>query len=158
MVLYKYLSLYGLSVSLSKNIFIFKCGCLSGSNNLNLHLKISFFLKSTACKNFEIFCPSVLTTAALYVTLRPVIFFSRCNSEKLIRILPFHKFTRVRNETSIKNAPLKTKFKNLLIWAVLLTWVFLMKEWKWSSFPKSKTVTKSNFYTKGEVSILSSSR
>ena len=29
-----------------------------------------------------------------------------------------------------------------------------MKEWKWSSFPKSKTVTKSNFYTKGEVGLL----
>ena len=45
MVLIKYFSLFGLSVSLSKNIFIFKCGCLSGSNNLNLHLEIAFFLK-----------------------------------------------------------------------------------------------------------------
>ena len=49
MVLTKYFSLFGLSVSLSKNIFIFKCGCLSGSNNHNLHLEIAFFLKSRAC-------------------------------------------------------------------------------------------------------------
>ena len=46
MVLTKYFSLFGLSVSLSKNIFIFNCGCLSGSNNLNLHLEIAFFLKN----------------------------------------------------------------------------------------------------------------
>ena len=44
MVFTKYFSLFGLSVSLSKNIFIFKCGCLSGSNNINLHLEIAFFL------------------------------------------------------------------------------------------------------------------
>ena len=38
----KYFSLFRLSVFLSKNIFIFKCGCLSGSNNLNLHLEVHF--------------------------------------------------------------------------------------------------------------------
>ena len=43
MVLTKYFSLFGLSVSLSKNILIFKCGCLSVSNNRNLHLEIAFF-------------------------------------------------------------------------------------------------------------------
>ena len=78
-------SLFGLSISLLKNIFIFKCGCLSGSNNLNSHLEIAFFLKSRACKNFNIFCPSVLTIVALYVTLKLVKFFqcfSQCNSEK----------------------------------------------------------------------------
>ena len=90
MVLTKCFSLFGLSISLSKNIFIFKCGCLSGSNNLNLHLEITFFKKSIACRNFKIFCPSVLTFVALYVTLKQVnIFqsFSQCNSEKLIRTL-----------------------------------------------------------------------
>ena len=69
MVLTKYFSLFGLSISLSKNIFIFKCGCLSGSNNLNLHLEVQFLKKCRACKNFKIFCPSVLTIVALYVTL-----------------------------------------------------------------------------------------
>ena len=39
----KYFLLFGLSIFLTKNIFIFNCGCLSGSNNLNLHLKIVFF-------------------------------------------------------------------------------------------------------------------
>ena len=47
MLLAKYFTIFGLSVSRSKNIFIFKCGCLSGSNNLNLHLEIAFLTKST---------------------------------------------------------------------------------------------------------------
>ena len=46
MVLTKYFSLFGLSISLSKNIFILKCGYLSSSNNLNLHLEIATFLKN----------------------------------------------------------------------------------------------------------------
>ena len=45
MVLTKYFELFGISVSLSKSILIFKCDCLSGSNKLNLHLEIAFFLK-----------------------------------------------------------------------------------------------------------------
>ena len=43
MVLTKCILLFGLSVSLSKNICIFKCECSSGANNLNLHLEIVFF-------------------------------------------------------------------------------------------------------------------
>ena len=50
------------------------CGCSSGSNNLNLHLKIEFFKKSRAHKIFKIFCPSSLTTVALYMTLEQVFF------------------------------------------------------------------------------------
>ena len=46
MVLTKYFELFGISVSLSKSILIFKCDCLSGSNNLNLQLEIAFFLKN----------------------------------------------------------------------------------------------------------------
>ena len=65
MVLTKSFSLFGLSISLSKNIFIFNCGCLNGSNNLNLQLGIAFLKKSRACKNSKIFCPSVLTFVAL---------------------------------------------------------------------------------------------
>ena len=42
MVLTKYFSLHGLSISLSKNIFNTKCGCLGGSNNLNLHKEIAY--------------------------------------------------------------------------------------------------------------------
>ena len=53
MVLTKYFSLFGLSVSLSKNIFIFKFGCLSGSNNFNLHLEIAFVLKIYSMQNFQ---------------------------------------------------------------------------------------------------------
>ena len=91
MDLSKYFSIFGLGVSLSKNIFIFKCGCLSGSNNLNLHLEIAFSEKSRTWKNFKIFCASVLTIV-LYVTLKQVFSshsFSRCNSETLIRTLKF---------------------------------------------------------------------
>ena len=43
MVLTKYFELFGISVPLSKSILIFKCDCLSGSNNLNLQLEIAFF-------------------------------------------------------------------------------------------------------------------
>ena len=74
MVLTKYFSLFGLSLSISKSIFIFKCDCLSGSN-LNLHSEIAFFKKCRACKNIKIFCPSFLTIVALYVTLKEVNFF-----------------------------------------------------------------------------------
>ena len=55
--------------------FIFKCGCLSGLNNLNLHLEIQFLKKSRARKNFKIFCPTVQIIVALYVTLKQVKFF-----------------------------------------------------------------------------------
>ena len=55
--------------------FIFKCGCLGGSNNLNLHLEMTFLKKSRAWKNFKIFWPSVLTIVALHVTLKQVYFF-----------------------------------------------------------------------------------
>ena len=83
MVLTKYFSLFGLSISLWKKFFIFKCGCLSGSSNLNLHLEIALLKTSRACKNFKIFCPSVLTIVALYcdtlvltiVALKQVHFF-----------------------------------------------------------------------------------
>ena len=56
MVLTEYFSLFGLSISVLKNIFIFKCCSLSGSNNFNLHLEIVVIKKSRACKNFKI-CP-----------------------------------------------------------------------------------------------------
>ena len=48
MILTKYFSLFGLSISPSKNIFIFKCGSLNDSNNLNLYLQITFL------KNLEL--------------------------------------------------------------------------------------------------------
>ena len=38
-------------------------------------MEIALFLKSRACKNFKILCPSVLTNVALYVTLKQVNFF-----------------------------------------------------------------------------------
>ena len=79
--------MFRLRVSLSKNIFIFKCGCLSGSNNLNLHLEIAFLNKSRACKNFKILCPSVLTIVALYLTLKQVIFFHRTFHDAALKIL-----------------------------------------------------------------------
>ena len=66
MVLPMYFSLFGLGVSSSKMFFIFECGCSSGSNNLN------FFFKSRACKHLKIFCPSVLTFVALYMTRKQV--------------------------------------------------------------------------------------
>ena len=50
MVLTKYFELFGISVSLSKSILIFKCDFLSGSNKLNLNLEIAFFFKK---KNLE---------------------------------------------------------------------------------------------------------
>ena len=77
MVLSKYFSLFRLSSFLSKNILIFKCGCQSGS--ASLHLEIAFFKISRADKNFKIFCPSVLTIVALFVTLKHVkqIFFTQ---------------------------------------------------------------------------------
>ena len=77
MVLTNYFSLFGLSVSLSKKNFSLKFSCLSGSNNLNLHLEIAFLKKSRACKNFKIFCVSVRTIVALYVTLKQVNLFQR---------------------------------------------------------------------------------
>ena len=80
MVLTKYFELFGISVSLSKSILIFKCDCLSGSNKLNLHLEIAFFKKkkkSRACKNVKIFCPSVLTIATLRGTKASKNFFNR---------------------------------------------------------------------------------
>ena len=86
MVLTKYFSLFGLSVSLSKNIFIFKCGCLSGSNNLNLHLEIAFFFKSRACKNFKTVCPTVLIVVALYVILKQVFFFTEFFTMQLWKV------------------------------------------------------------------------
>ena len=72
MVLTKCFSLFGLSISLSKNIFIFKW-------------------------NFKIVFPTVLTIVALYVTLKQVTFsqsFSRCNSENLIRTLTSKNFLK----------------------------------------------------------------
>ena len=54
---------------------IFKCGCLSGWNSLNLHLEISFLKKSRACESFQIFCPSVQIIVALQMTLKQVNFF-----------------------------------------------------------------------------------
>ena len=65
-------------------------------------MEIAFLKKYRACKNFKIFCPSVLTIVALYATLKQVIFsqsFSWCTSEKLIRTL--HKIQRER-ETNHK--------------------------------------------------------
>ena len=50
MVATKYFELFGIGVSLSKSILIFKCDSLSGSNKLNLHLEVAFFLKK---KNLE---------------------------------------------------------------------------------------------------------
>ena len=50
MVLTKYFELFGISVSLSKSILIFKCDCLSGSNKLNLHLEIAFFFNLEQAK------------------------------------------------------------------------------------------------------------
>ena len=67
MVLTKYFSLFGLSVSVSKNIFTFNCGFLNDSNNL-FTFGNCIFKKSRACKNFKIFCPSFLTLVALYMT------------------------------------------------------------------------------------------
>ena len=43
-VLTKCILLFGLSVSLSKNICIFNRDYSNGANNLNLHLEIAFFL------------------------------------------------------------------------------------------------------------------
>ena len=53
MVLTKCFSLFGLSISFSKNIFVFKCGCLSGSNNLNLHLEMAFLKKIYSMQKFQ---------------------------------------------------------------------------------------------------------
>ena len=60
MVLTKYFSLFGLSISLSKNIFILKCGYLSSSNNLKFG-NCNFSKKSGAYKNL-----SVINIVALY--------------------------------------------------------------------------------------------
>ena len=81
-VLTKYFSIFGLSVSLSKNIFIFKCGCLSGFNNLNLHLEIVFFKKSRAYKNFKIFFGPLRNTKTSNFFSHS---FSQYNSKKLVR-------------------------------------------------------------------------
>ena len=60
MVLTKCILLFGLSVSLSKNICIFKCECSSGANNLNLHLEIVFFLnpEHTEISNYSALSPN----------------------------------------------------------------------------------------------------
>ena len=81
----KYFSLFWVSVLLSKNIFIFKRGCLSGFNNRNLHLEIKK-KKSGACKNFKIVFPIVLTIVALYVTLKQVIFFAEFFTMQLWKV------------------------------------------------------------------------
>ena len=58
------------SVSRSKKKFIFKCGCL-------ITIIYIWKLKSRACKNFKIFCHSVLTIVVLYVTLKQVNVFHK---------------------------------------------------------------------------------
>ena len=75
MVLTKYFSLFGLILSHSESIFVFRCGCVSGSNNCNLHFELAFLKKFRACKNFKIFCPSVLSIVPLCATLKQVNIF-----------------------------------------------------------------------------------
>ena len=76
MVLTKCFSLFGLSISLLKNIFIFKCGCLSGSNKLNLHLEIVFFKKIYSMQTFQnIISLSLNHCGPLYDTKTSKVFF-----------------------------------------------------------------------------------
>ena len=91
MVLTKYFSLFGLSVSLLRNIFIFNCGCSNGSNNLNLHLETAFFKKIYSMQksqNIQSLSPSHCGPLRDTKTNKFLSHsFSRCNYEKLIRTL-----------------------------------------------------------------------
>ena len=77
MVSTKYFSLYGLSLSILKNIFIFQWDCWSASNNFNLHLEIAFFCSSNHCG------PLHDTKTSKFFSHN----FSQCKSEKLIQTL-----------------------------------------------------------------------
>ena len=69
MVLSKCLSLFGLNISLSKNIFILSVIVKVALITLVYIWKLHFFLKILK------HCPSVLTIVALYVILKQVNFF-----------------------------------------------------------------------------------
>lgn len=88
----KCFSLFGLSVSHLKIFSILKCGCLNGSNYL-IYIGNCTSQKIYIIHSFNIFCPSSLTILVLHVALKQVDFFShsfsRINSEKLIRTLPY---------------------------------------------------------------------
>ena len=101
--------------------FIFKCGCLSGSNSLNLHLKISFLKKSRACENFKIFCPSVQIIVALHVALKQVNFFTQFFSMQIWKSW-FEPWDISKNKANITTQYMRFFFP--LRWLVLLIFIY----------------------------------
>ena len=101
--------------------FIFKCGCLSGWNSLNLHLEISFLKKSRACKNFKIFCPSVQIIVALHMTLKQVNFFHTVFLNANLKSW-FEPWDVSKNKANITTQ--FTRFFFPLRWLVLLIFIY----------------------------------
>ena len=101
--------------------FIFKCGCLSGSNSLNLHFEISFLKKSRPCKNFKIFCSSVQIIVTLHVTLKQVFFFSHSFHDANLTSW-FEPWDVLKNKANITTQ--FTRFFFPLRWLVLLIFIY----------------------------------
>ena len=106
MILTKNFSLFGLSFSCSKNIFILKCGCFSGSNLV--YIASSIFRKIYSMRNFKKLCPLGLSIVALYVALKTKTTeffsdsFSRYHSENLIQTLKIFLLVTTFQNTEIK--------------------------------------------------------
>ena len=101
--------------------FIFKCGCLSGWNSLNLHLEISFLKKSRACKNFEISCPSVQIIVILHMTLKQVNYFHTVFLDANLKSW-FEPWDVSKNKAN--TATQFTRFFFPLRWLVLLIFIY----------------------------------
>ena len=101
--------------------FIFKCGCLSRSNDLNLQLEIEFLKKFGACKNFKIFGLSVLIIVVLYMTLKRVIFFTQLFTMQLGKVNSSPEMFQ-KNKAYIPTQFLRFFFS--LRWLVLLILIY----------------------------------
>ena len=102
-------------------ILIFKCGCLSGSNSLNLHFEISFLKKSRPWKNFKIFCPSIQIIVALHVTLKQVTFLHTVFHDANLKSR-FEPWDVSKNKANITTQ--FTRFFFLLRWLVFLIFIY----------------------------------
>ena len=100
--------------------FIFKCGCLSGWNSLNLHLEIPFLKKSRACENFKSKF-SVPQSKSLWPVTWHVNFFQTVFLDANLKSW-FEPWDVSKNKANITTQ--FTRFFFPLTWLVLLIFIY----------------------------------